>query len=99
MSRYSCDLIQAQQDLGRQTRSAADEKAPHHPLKFRRRGFETRRGAKINEVWIDGLAAHQLLDRVCRPVPQATINDVDEGPARRLKHVFGFELHHTVSAQ
>ena len=32
-------------------------------------------------------------------MPQATINDVDEGPAGRFEHVFGLEFHGAVSAQ
>src|SRR6476661_3816839 len=99
MSAASCDLVQPQPNLVWQTRPAADEEALHHPSEFRRGGFEARRGTEIDEVRIDGLAAHELLYRLLGPVPQAAIDDVNQRAARRFEHIFGLKLHDAVGAQ
>ncbi|SDR55621.1 hypothetical protein SAMN05519103_05152 [Rhizobiales bacterium GAS113] len=50
------------------------------------------RGAEIDQARIDLLAAAQLDDQLRRPVADAAILDIDQGPVTGLDHVAGDEL-------
>src|SRR5689334_10263223 len=73
-------------------RGRGDEDVLHQPAVFFVTGLESRHGAEIDQLWIDGFAALEFLQEFDRPEPYPPVLDIDHRAVIGLEGIFGLEV-------
>src|SRR6476660_2301031 len=85
-------LMHVDHDAVGMARAGSDEQIFYQPAVFFRTRFEFRHGAKIDQLWIDRLAALQSLQQLDRAEADDLVFDIDHGAVVGLEGVSGLEL-------